>query len=244
MTYDVIASGSSGNAVVINGEILIDCGVPYKTLEQSGYIKRLKLVLLTHQHSDHFCQSTVRALHKERPSLRFGCCDWMLKSEKNGKEEPGPIIKAGVDKRLIDVFEPGIHKIYDGGRLFIKAETLVHDVPNCGWKILIYEQVLSNDGMFHCGNGDKLFYATDTATLDHVSARCYNTYLIEGNHTRDEIEARIADKQARGEFSYEVRAARNHLSQEQAMDWLARNVGPQSRYVFLHQHRNRGDKDG
>lgn len=39
MTYDILATGSSGNAVVINGEILIDCGVPMKKLRESGYIE-------------------------------------------------------------------------------------------------------------------------------------------------------------------------------------------------------------
>lgn len=49
MTYEVIATGSSGNAVLINGEILIDCGVSWKKIQP--YAKRLKLVLLTHEHS-------------------------------------------------------------------------------------------------------------------------------------------------------------------------------------------------
>lgn len=57
------------------------------------------------------------------------------------------------------------------------------------------------------------------------------------SNTRAEIEERIVEKQARGEFAYETRAAQNHLSQEQALDWLARNAGPNSMYVFLHQHK-------
>ena len=71
MTYDIIATGSSGNCVIINGEIAIDMGIPMKKLRESGYIKGLKLVLLTHAHSDHFNSATVRALHKERPALRL-----------------------------------------------------------------------------------------------------------------------------------------------------------------------------
>lgn len=237
VTYDIIATGSSGNAVVINDEILIDCGVSMKKLRENGYIKSLKLVLLTHSHGDHFNAATVRALHKERPALRWGCCEWMVVVEgMDGKPEPGPLIKAGVDKRVIDIFEPGLLKVYDKGRLCIKAEALVHDAPNCGWKIHIHEPIGSD--------GDSLFYATDTATLDSVSACCYDTYLIEANHTRAEIDARIADKQSRGEFAYETRAAQNHLSQEQALDWLARNAGPNSRYVFLHQHKDKEGKDG
>lgn len=143
------------------------------------------------------------------------------------------MLDAGVDKRVIDILSP-----YDGiddaqlykGLAIIHPSFIPHDVPNCAW---------------HIFNGkEHLFYATDTSTLDHIEAKNYDLYLIEANHTRAEIEARIAEKQARGEFAYEVRAAQNHLSQEQALDWLARNAGPDSRYVFLHQHKDKGEKDG
>lgn len=70
MTYNIISTGSKGNAVVINGRILIDCGVPFKALEPVK--KDLRLVLLTHIHSDHFNPRTARALSKERPALRWG----------------------------------------------------------------------------------------------------------------------------------------------------------------------------
>lgn len=49
MNYEIIQTGSSGNAVVIGNEILIDCGVAFKKIEP--YAKRLNLVLLTHVHS-------------------------------------------------------------------------------------------------------------------------------------------------------------------------------------------------
>lgn len=49
MEYDIIATGSRGNAVVINNNILIDVGVPFKSLE--NFYKNLKIVLLTHIHS-------------------------------------------------------------------------------------------------------------------------------------------------------------------------------------------------
>lgn len=224
MTYDILATGSSGNAVVINGEILIDCGVPMKKLRESGYIKSLKLVLLTHSHGDHFNPATVRALHQERPALRWGCCEWMVWEDRE-KRVPGPLLKAGVDKRVIDVYDPG--RAYAYVSFSFVPVPLVHDVPNCGYKINI-------------GVGKKfIFYATDTSTLDHIEAKNYDYYLIEANHTKAEIEARIGDKLARGEFAYEVRAARNHLSQEQAREWLVQNAGPNSQYVFLHQHKDK-----
>lgn len=216
MTFNIIATGSKGNAVVINGSILIDCGVPFKALEEVK--KDLKLVLLTHAHGDHFKTRTVRALHKERPTIRWGCCEWMV----------GPLLEAGVDKRVIDVFGSGDTLCY--WRLCaVTPQPLVHDVPNCGYHITFFP-----------GRKDEhLFYATDTATLDGVDAPGYDLYLIEANHTREELEARARAKLEAGEFAYEYRAAANHLSQEQALDWLAKNMGPKSQYLFLHQHQEK-----
>ena len=204
--------------MAINGEILIECGVPMKKLRESGYIKSLKLALLTHEHGDHFNAATVRALHKERPALRWGCCEWMAPHLR----------KAGVLAQLICM--PTKKEVLRMQEYTIFPVDLVHDVPNCGWHIWT--------------ENERLFYATDTSTLDHITAKDYDLYLIEANHTRAEIEARIADKQSRGEFAYETRAAQNHLSQEQAMEWLARNAGLKSRYVFLHQHRGKEAPDG
>ena len=42
--YNIIATGSKGNAVVIDQKILIDCGVSFKAL--SKVYRALKLVLL------------------------------------------------------------------------------------------------------------------------------------------------------------------------------------------------------
>lgn len=48
MDYEILGSGSSGNAVIINKSIMVDCGLPYKRIQP--YAKDLKLVLLTHVH--------------------------------------------------------------------------------------------------------------------------------------------------------------------------------------------------
>lgn len=210
MTFDIISTGSKGNAVVLNGCILIDCGVPFKMLQPVK--KDLKLVLLTHGHSDHFKPSTVRALASERPTLRWCCRPWMAE----------PLILAGVDRRNIDVSLPDLVYNYPGMIDSVESVHLVHDVPNCGWNINI--------------NGERAFYATDTGTLDGIEAKNYDLYLIEGNHKRAELEERLAEKEAAGVYAYERRAAVTHLSEEQAFDWLAENMGPHSRYVFLHKH--------
>lgn len=49
MDYEIIASGSSGNALLIEKTILIDCGVPFSKIKP--YYENIKVVLLTHAHS-------------------------------------------------------------------------------------------------------------------------------------------------------------------------------------------------
>ena len=142
----------------------------------------------------------------------------------------GPLLDAGVDKRVIDVIQPDYpgettRALCYNNLAIVRPEVLTHDVPNCGWHISIGKETL--------------FYATDTATLDGVEAGDYDLYLIEANHTREELEARAKAKLEAGEYAYEYRAAANHLSQEQALDWLYQQMGQHSRYVFLHAHQDK-----
>lgn len=123
---------------------------------------------------------------------------------------------------MIDCFEHG--RVYHyKGLADVRPEQLVHNVPNCGWHITI--------------NGERLFYATDTGSLSGVQAKGYDLYLVESNHTQTELQERIKAKQAAGEFCYETAVMHNHLSREQAEAWLYENMGPNSVYCFLHQHK-------
>lgn len=215
MTYNIISSGSSGNCTIISDSIMIDIGVAWNKISQ--YAKDIKLVLLTHSHGDHFKPSTVRRLHQERPSVRWGGCEWMVPK----------LIECGVDKRVIDVGNTDMDSWNLYSNIYTHPVPLVHDVPNCGWIISL------NNGK------ETLFYATDTGTLEHIEYKNCDYYFIEANHTLAEIESRIEDKKLREEFAYETRAMRNHLSEEQAMDWLAKNMGPNSKVVFLHKHKDK-----
>lgn len=209
MTCDVIATGSQGNAVALGGEILIDCGVPYKKI--AHIVPTLKLVLLTHRHQDHFNPTTIRRLHKERPTLRFGCGEWMVRL----------LLDCGVSARRIDIYSEA--QAYCYGRVLAEMFPLIHDVENCGYKITY--------------NDARIFYATDTSDLDGVVARGFNLYLIEANHTEDELADRIRRKTESGEYVYEHRVEHTHLSRESADAWLAMNAGPDSEIIYLHQHK-------
>lgn len=131
-------------------------------------------------------------------------------------------MEAGVSKANIDVLEAG--KRYAYGAFQIEPVPLFHNVPNFGLKIFI--------------NGKKVIYIVDTGSVDGIEAKDFDYFLLEANHSRAEIEERIAAKEAAGKYAYEREAMRNHLSREQAEDWLAKNAGAKSEYVFLHQHRD------
>lgn len=219
MICDVIATGSQGNAVALDDKILIDCGVPYKKI--AHIVPFLKLVLLTHRHQDHFNPTTIRKLHKARPMLRFGCCEWMV-----------PYLReAGVSPYSIDIYRVSdcapVYK-YLAGDIIVQPFPLFHDVENCGYKINFGQK--------------RILYATDTSTLDHVNAKAFDLYLIEANHTEDEIADRIQRKQEAGEYVYEHRVERTHLSRESADAWLTMNAGRNSEIIYLHQHKEATSK--
>ena len=211
MKYKIISSCSTGNAVIIRDFILIDCGVSFKRLEK--YYKKLKIVLLTHIHSDHFKKETIKRLAEERPTLRFACCEWLV----------NPLLECGVNRKNIDVLQIGTR--YDYKLFKVVPIKLYHDVPQCGYRVLF--------------DNYKVFYATDTRTLDGISARNYDLYLVEGNYDEDEIEERIKEKQQNCEYVYEFRAKDSHLSKQQATDFLLNNMGENSEYVFMHEHVER-----
>lgn len=205
--YNIISTGSKGNAVVINNIIMIDCGVPFKALEK--VYRNLGLVLLTHKHTDHLKRSAIKKIAQERPTLRFGCPDWLACD-----------VLDLVEPRNIDVYD--MDTAYTYGDTVIKPVPLVHDVPNCGYEIKIA--------------GKSLFYATDTNSLDGIEAKGFDLYMIEANYNEAEIVERIRLKQESGEYCHEWDVLKNHLSKEKADDWLYQNMSANSAYVYLHGH--------
>ena len=217
MNYNIISTGSKGNAVVLNNRLLIDCGVNYKQL--SPYVSGLQLVLLTHIHGDHFYPSTIKKLAKMRPTLRFGCCDWLLKD----------LISCGVQKWRIDIFTPGLANIYNQD-LQINAVELSLNVPNCGYKIFI--------------DGEKIFYATDTNNLNGITAPEYDLYMIEANYEDEEIQERIRKKEESGQYAYEYEVLKNHLSKQKCDDFIVRNAGTKSKFIYMHGHIGKENDNG
>ena len=203
----VISSGSEGNAVIYNNAIMVDCGVTLKSLQE---VKRsLKIVLLTHKHSDHLKIRTLQRLQAERPTLRVACGDFLL--------EELPCIKN------IDVLQVG--KIYNYGAFKVSPIKLYHDVPNFGWRIFL-------------NSGQKIFHATDTAHLEGISAKGYDLYAIEHNYCEEYIQQAIEEAQANGEYTHAYGNINTHLSIQQARAFIEVNRKESSEVLELHKSRS------
>lgn len=221
MTCEVISTGSIGNAVLLNGKYLFDCGVSYKKLKP--YIKALSAVFLTHIHGDHFKIQTIRRIHRDRPMVRFVCSKNLLV----------PLCtECGVEPKNVVLVTPGeLAEIHFGPEsIRIQAFDLIHNVENVGWAVEV-------QGGEEPG---KALYATDTQYIP-VCAPGLDLYMVECNYHVDELLRRKERKIQEGKFSYEDTVAASHMSQETVTNWLRQNAGPDSEVVFLHQHIERGE---
>ena len=203
---NVLSSGSIGNCEIYHRIIACDMGIPFSLIKP--YIKDLKLILLSHKHGDHFNISTIKRLSLERPTLRFGICDWML-----------PLME-GI--KNVDIYEFG--KWYDYGQFKISVGKLYHDVPNCFFRI--------------DKDGHKTFRATDTYTLQNITALNYDLYAIESNYDEETIDDSIREIESKGGYAYQKGVLNSHLSQQQAKDFIFKNAGPNSKVIRLHESKN------
>lgn len=127
---NIISTGSGGNAVLYNEQILVDCGVSFSKLKP--FLKEIKIVLLTHCHQDHLNLKTLQKLQQERPTLRVGCGKWLLE-ELHGIKN-------------IDVLEVG--SLYHYGLFKVSPVKLYHDVENCGYRLFFNDEKKKNLSCF------------------------------------------------------------------------------------------------
>ena len=212
-----IASSSNGNCYIYNEDLMVDIGVPFNKIKP--YYKNIKLLLLTHQHSDHFNKKTIKKLAELRPTLYFVCGEWLVHE----------LVELGV--RKCKILSLDMDEEYDFGKYFIIPFEAKHDVPNCGYKIIIKK------------TDYKIFHATDINSLQNIKAKNYDLYCLEANYDEEELKTRLKEKEERGEYAYEYRVLETHLSKEECNMFLMANMGDNSECIYLHQHINKGEKD-
>lgn len=217
MIYNIISTGSKGNAIIYHNKIMVDCGLPLKKLEP--YLKDIKVILLTHMHKDHFNITTIRKISVLYPDIKFYCL-YEIKEY---------LLNIGINSMMINVVSKfssyGYQFMIDDVEYSISTVMLYHDVPNVGYRIITKKQ------------GEKpykIFHATDTVTLDGIEAKGYDLYAIEFNHDEKQIEIDIAEKLEKGVFCYEIGAKESHLSFQKAHKFYDENRKESSELIKLH----------
>lgn len=202
--HNILSTGSQGNAIIYFNSILVDVGISFSRIK--SYLKDIQLILLTHQHSDHFKLNVIKKIQSERPSIRFGCGSFIAEKLE------------GV--RNVDIYEPG--KIYNYGSFRVSPIILYHDVPNFGYRIF--------------KDGKKLLHATDTYTLEGISAKDYDIYALECNYDEERVYDIIREKQQRGEYAHQRGSINSHLSKQQAQKFILSNTSRTDiQFLMLHQ---------
>ena len=213
LMYNIISSSSKGNCYIYNQDLMIDIGVAFAKIKP--YINNIKLLCLTHIHSDHLNKKTIKKLLYEKPTIKIVCGEWLVQI----------LVDLGINKKNIFVLK--INKKYDLGKYIIELVPAMHDVENCGYKIVIKE------------NNYKIFHITDTNSVDHIQAKNYDLYLVESNYNEELLEQHIQECIYNGDdenkLYYLQRVGKTHLSDKKCNDFLLENMGDNSIYEKIHQ---------
>ena len=197
MKFKVITSSSKGNCYLFEDYILLDTGVSFAELKKNVNISKLKYVLLTHIHGDHFDKNIISKLYVNNRNIRFVC----------GEHLRDELLNLMIPAKNIAVVEVG--KKYKLQDVIIVPIKLYHDVPNFGYRLIK-------------GNYKHL-HITDTAHLEGITAKDYNSATLECNHHESKALELIDKAKQNGEFTHLKGAMNSHLSAQQAVEFIRKN---------------------
>ncbi|WP_367377274.1 MBL fold metallo-hydrolase [Levilactobacillus cerevisiae] len=69
MKYKIIGTGSTGNCVVIDGDLMFDIGLPFKRIHDALF--GVKYIVITHIHTDHLNVATAKHIRRLFPNIKF-----------------------------------------------------------------------------------------------------------------------------------------------------------------------------
>ena len=199
----VLASGSKGNAAVVEGpqgSVLVDCGISRRALHQRANevgcdLSRIRAILLTHEHSDHTSGLAVVSNHFDGPLYA------------TAGTVAGRGMLAGLPFSLVDH-----DATLDIAGMHVRAFPTSHDVgdPMCFRFEVRGEDELGSDQPL-----DAIGWATDTGYLtDEALDALYGCRILglEANHDKRMLET--------GPYPYylktRIAGETGHLSNEQA----------------------------
>ncbi len=173
MTFRSLASSSAGNAYIVSdGEnmILLECGVPFKKLEQkSGYsLSRLSACFITHEHKDH-----SRAASQ---LLRHGVRVYTSEGTARALELPE-----------LEIIEPW--KPVDIAYFRVMAVPVIHDAKQpIGFLI---DDMRTNERLFFAADTRGLSYIISKPTYIAVECNYEESALAASTRMPDSLKERI-----------------------------------------------------
>lgn len=225
LTFSVLASGSSGNAMYVATEkqkLLIDAGLSGKKLEQLFQTiqcspKELDGILVTHEHSDHIKGLGVFARRYQLP---------IYANAKTWAAMEGQIGEIPTEQK----FEFPVESVRTFGDIDVESFAVSHDAAEPMFFIFHHE-------------GKKLTLATD---IGYVSERMKgkikdsDMYVFEANHDVNMLMM--------GRYPWNVKqrilSDKGHVSNEDAAHALADIIGTNTSRIYLaHLSRDNNMKD-
>lgn len=209
MKIEVIASGSTGNCYKVSNEnttLLIECGIPYKRIQEALNFKVTDIdgVLVSHEHGDHSkaCKDLIKA----------GVDLYMTKGTKEALK---------LDSHRVKTFEESNDKTYrwfEIGSLKIKPFKSIHDAKEP-----------ANFYILNKRTDERLLFITDTM---YVEGRfnIIDYLMVEVNYVRETI-----NNNSKIDPVLRKRIKENHMSLETAVDFLKKcNLSRLKKIYVLH----------
>lgn len=214
MKVDILASGSTGNAIAITSgftTVLIDCGIAKTKIEKALMNvdispDNISAIFITHSHGDHI--KGLPIANKYHIPVHAGVGEW--KSIKN------------VDDELRNYLIPeGVLFDHEGARPWLEVIPFKshHD---------------SADPMGYVVQSEdrKISICLDTGVVDETmldAMKDSDVYIIESNHDREMVESSSYPNSVKARILSHV----GHLSNQQTADALFRLVKGKGEKIYL-----------
>lgn len=251
----ILATGSSGNCVLIGGKVLVDAGITSKHFDEFGIdMNSIEACVVTHKHGDHMNKPFVRKL------LMHGVTVIMSQDSAADLQLEGKIdVESFIEARMILCLNSNGDYRFDKGNIKMSAHPQKHhDIINYAMVFedtdsrLLYSTDLDSleptdmgEGLMHLGMFDTILLE---GNYDEPYLRSYIEYMISiapeaenpGEMDNNELEQWVKrnyrvlpEDVARNAF----RAIQNHrhLSKQQARAYASTHLKPGGTYYEIHR---------
>lgn len=212
----ILGTGSTGNAVLIDDCILLDCGLGVKKL--MPYLTNVRHLFITHRHGDHLNLAVLKNIAKKiSPSII-----------RHGLHVNSDCYQLICDK------EPELAEMIETERL-TTSSYLEFEVKGTKYEVTTYPLYhdVENQGFVIKKNGKTLIHATDTSTMRDAPKGQYDIILVEGNYD----ESKLIEYLQSDDRETRYRAARNlrHLSIQAHENFVKSHSHSETISVMLHE---------